>query len=217
MASSKPSFPAPSEPNLKRLGVGGGSTDRPIKAQLVVFAVLVVLIVAIPLYLLRQPTTGSDNGPIPEKTARDPGLIRSQPDAGKPATKVELGELQRVQCSSSPAKKGNEGPLCDGLPQIEKAFKDAVSANASCAPRTGKSGTINFVLSVDFQSKQLNVFPGASGQWKGPQAKAAAECVERALPEIKWDETQHRYRYYMIALLATYPAPDPTEGFPAFE
>lgn len=216
MASSKPSFPAPSEPNLKRLGVGGGGSDRPIKAQLVVFSVLLLLLVAIPLYLLRRPAADTQPQPAPGKTA-DPGLIRSQQDAGKPKLKVELGELQRVQCSSSPAKKGNEGPLCDGLPRIERVFKEAIRANASCAPRTGKSGTINFVLSVDFQSKKLNVFPGASGQWKGPQAKAAAECVENALPEIKWEETPHRYRYYMLAIMATYPAPDPSEGFPTFE
>jgi hypothetical protein len=216
MASSKPSFPAPSEPNLKRLGIGGGNTERPIKAQLVVLGVLVLLVVAIPLYLLRKPASGGEDAASTAHT-RDPGLIRSQLDAGKPELSVTLGDMQRVQCSASPGKQGNEGPLCDGLPQVEKAFKQAIRANVECAPRTGKAGTINFVLAIDFTNKRVNVFPGQSGQWKGPQAKAAAECVERSIPDLKWADIEHRYRYYMLAVLASYPAPDPTTGFPEFE
>jgi hypothetical protein len=217
MASSKPSFPAPSEPNLKRLGIGGGSAERPIKAQLVVFGVLILLIVAIPLYLLRKPAAQTDASKAKSEHTRDPGLIRSQLDAGKPKVTVTLGNVERVQCSAAPGKQGNEGPLCDGLPRIEKALKQAIKANVECAPRTGKAGTINFVLTLDFSNKRLNVFPGASGQWKGPQAKAAAECVEKSVPQIRWDDVPHRYRYYMLAVLATYPAPDPTTGFPEFE
>jgi hypothetical protein len=61
------------------------------------------------------------------------------------------------------------------------------------------------------------VFPGASGQWKGPQAKAAAKCVENAIGEVQWDAIAHRYRYYMIGILASYPAPDPLQVAPTFE
>jgi hypothetical protein len=217
MASSKPSFPAPSEPNLKRLGIGGGNTERPIKAQLVVLGVLVLLVVAVPMYLLRKPDTSGEGALPSAEHMRDPGLIRSQLDAGKPTANVVLGEIQRVQCSAAPGKQGNEGPLCDSLPTFEKAFQQAIRANVECAPRTGKAGTINFVLTLDFANRRANVFPGQSGQWKGPQAKAAAECVERSLPDVKWDDVPHRYRYYMLAVLATYPAPDPTTGFPEFE
>lgn len=217
MASSKPSFPAPSEPNLKRLGIGGGNAERPIKAQIVVFFVLLLLIVAIPLYLLRKPDTQKEADSTAAEHTRDPGLIRSQLDAGAPRVDVTLGDVQRVQCSSAPGKQGNEGPLCDSLPAVEKGFKQAIRANVECAPRTGKAGTINFVLTLDFSNKRANVFPGASGQWKGPQAKAAAECVERSLPPIQWDDIPHRYRYYMLAVLANYPAPDPLTGFPEFE
>ena len=74
-----------------------------------------------------------------------------------------------------------------------------------------------FVQSRRAELNRINVFPGASGQWKGPQAKTAADCVEKNLPVIKWDDTPHRYRYYMIAALASYPAPDPLSGFPEFE
>lgn len=217
MASSKPSFPAPSEPNLRRLGVGGTTGDRPLKAQLIVLSVLGLLVIAIPFYLLRRPTTAGKGANTGEEMTKDPGLIRSKMDAGKAQTEIEVGEIQRVRCSAAPNKQGNEGPLCDRLPRVEKALVDAIQRSGECAPRTGKSGTINFVLTIDFSSKRVNVFPGASGQWKGPQAKSAADCVEKSLPAIKWEDTDHRYRYYMIAVLATYPAPDPLSGFPEFE
>ena len=54
MASSKPSFPAPSEPNLKRLGVGGGGPERPLRAQLVVAVVVLTVVVVAALI----PTVG---------------------------------------------------------------------------------------------------------------------------------------------------------------
>lgn len=217
MASSKPSFPAPSEPNLRRLGVGGGSSERPLKAQLIVFSVIGLLVIAIPLYLLRRPATSEPEAGAKSSKVQDPGLIRSKADAGAPKGKVNLGEIQRVECSASPARKGNEGELCDRLPPVEKALQQAILGNVDCAPKTGKSGTINFVLSVDFSSRRLNVFPGASGEWKGPQAKSTTECVERSLPKIAWEDIPHRYRYYVIAVLASYPAPDPLSNFPQFE
>ncbi len=219
MASSRPSFPAPSEPNLRRLGVGGGAGgDRPIRAQLVVAAVAVFMVVAVPLYLFKSPSGDADDAED-GKTAKEAkrSLIRTEVDASAPKSKVELGPVQRVKCSASPAKQGNEGNLCDALPQLEKDFSNAILKNVDCAPKTGKEGSINFVLTVDFTRKRINVFPGASGQWKGPQAKAAAKCVKGAFGEPNWDSIPHRYRYYMLAILASYPAPDPLEAFPEFE
>lgn len=216
MASSRPSFPAPSEPNLRRLGVGGsGGGDRPIRAQLVVAAVVLLMLVAIPLYVFKSPS-GEAATTDDSKQAKQQ-LIKTQLDASAPKPKVELGPVQRVKCSASPAGQGNEGNLCDALPQLEKELARAIIKNVECAPKTGKSGSINFVLTVDFTKQRTNVFPGASGQWKGPQAKAAAKCVKRSFPEVKWDTVPHRYRYYMLAILASYPAPDPLEAFPDFE
>ncbi len=217
MASSKPSFPAPSEPNLKRLGVGGGGPERPLRAQLVVAVVVTLVLVAVPLYLLRRPSAQVEDADATARTVR-PALIRNTVDAGpRELSNVTLGMVQRVTCSSSPGKPGNEGSLCDSLPVFEHALASAIKSTSECAPRTGKSGTINYVLSVNFSTKRLHVFPGASGSWKGPQAKAAAKCVKRALPKVDWDSVMHRYRYYMIAIMANYPAPDPLESLPAFE
>ena len=59
---ARPSFPsAPSEPGIRRLGVGGssggGGDDRPIRAQAVVAIVILLVLLAIPVYLLRRPSS----------------------------------------------------------------------------------------------------------------------------------------------------------------
>lgn len=216
MASSRPSFPAPSEPNLRRLGVGG-HPERPIRAQLVVAAVGLLVLVAVPLYLLRRPSLRPAEETESEAKARNPTPIRAAGDAGVPKVAVTLAPLQHVACGAAPNKPGNEGAMCDRLPKIEQEFIRAIKANAECAPRTGKEGSINYVLSVDFSNNQLNIYPGASGSWKGPQAKAAAKCVQRSLPEFAWDSIPHRYRFYSLAVLASYPPPDPLEMGPTFD
>jgi hypothetical protein len=103
------------------------------------------------------------------------------------------------------------------LPNLEAALAKAIQDNVGCAPNTGKGGAINFVLEIDFNHQRLNVFPGASGQWRGPQSKRAAECVLRSLPPFTWQEIPHQYRYYAIAILATYPAATSSEQLPDFE
>jgi hypothetical protein len=219
---SRHSFPAPSEPTLRRLGVGGGSGgDRPLRAQVVVALVLVLVLVGVPLYLWRRPSRVE---PTPEAgdagSSTAPALSVSGgaiplPEAGPPVEeRVRLAPVQRVSCSASPRSRGQEGNLCDALPYFEEALAQAIRENAGCAPRAGKEGSINFVMRVDFKNRDLGVFAGQSGSWKGPQAKRAAACVKRALPAPQWDKIQHQYRYYMIAILATYPVPGVAKGPP---
>ncbi|MFO0565404.1 MAG: hypothetical protein U0263_07065 [Polyangiaceae bacterium] len=63
---SVPSRPSlPSEPSLRRLGVGGGGGgggDRPFRAQLVVALVVGLVFLAVPLYLWRRPS-GNEQRP----------------------------------------------------------------------------------------------------------------------------------------------------------
>ena len=76
------------------------------------------------------------------------------------------------------------------------------------------------MLSVDFVEKKVHVFPGASGSWRGPQARRTTQCVKKALPAPDWTTIAHQHRHYAIAMLATYrPAAalrDPTAP-PVFE
>lgn len=220
VGSSRPSFPAPSEPSLRRLGVGGsgggggGGGDRPIRAQVVVALVALLVVLAVPLYLLRRPSGEENAAPAVSASSSAAPLFSAavpEPDSGKPE-RVSLGAVQREKCSASRTARGQKGDLCDKLPFFEEALAKAIRENVDCAPKTGKAGTLNYVLTIDFSSQRLDVFPGASGQWKGPQARRAAKCVERSLPAPQWNAITHQYRYYMVAILASYPSPDALLG-----
>jgi hypothetical protein len=92
------------------------------------------------------------------------------------------------------------------LGPFEEALKRAIIASEDCAPKAKVKGSINFVLTVDFTSKKLHVFPGASGEWRGRQARRATTCVNSALKVSDWN-IPHQYRFYAIAILATYAGP----------
>ncbi len=219
MPSARPSFPVSSEPNLRRLGVGGssggGRGDRPLRAQVVVTACLVLVLIAVPLYLLRRPSSGLD-GAVTSAVATSSGLPMFTPDAGS-EERVRLGPVQRVKCAASQGARGQEGALCDKLLFFEEALAKAIKDNVDCAPREAKQGTISYAMSIDFGKRALTVFPGQSGDWRGPQAKRAAQCVSRSLPTVDWDKLRHQYRYYLIAILATYPPAAANAGEPDFE
>ena len=222
------SFPSLSgETRLRRLGVGSsGGGDRPLRAQLVVAGVACVILVAVPLYLLRRPSTMSAPA-VDASASASAGKLPSAPapvnagiTAQKPIERVRLGPAQRVKCGSSPAQSRVEGGLCDSLPAFEQALKTAIVTAVDCAPKEKTEGTINYVMSVDFTARALNVFPGASGSWRGPQAKRSAQCVMRAVTPPDWGAIPHQYRYYWLAVSATYASPSALVvpgGTPTFE
>lgn len=216
------------EPRLRRLGVGSSaSSERPLRAQLVVAGVVCVILIAVPLYLLRRPsaTTGavasasaSVSAPHlpPAPVAVDAGAVPPP----KPTERVRLAPPQRVKCGANAASARIEGGLCDSLPSIEQGLVTAIKASLDCAPKRKEEGSINFVVSVDFNQRRFHVFPGASGSWRGPQARKATECANRAFPNPDWGAIAHQYRYYWVAVLATYPLAGTTTvpaGTPTFE
>jgi hypothetical protein len=160
-----------------------------------VAGVLLLIIVAVPLYVLRRPRPAASGAEAPESVAAFGGVVKPRLDAGAPSLGVELGAVQRVKCSAADERRGNEGGLCDALPDLEESLRKGILGTRECAPRTGKEGSINYVLEVDFNKNRLNVFPGQSGKWKGPQARRAAKCVLSSLPPLAWDEMAHQYRY----------------------
>src|SRR5262245_38974124 len=222
------SFPSLSgETRLRRLGVGpSGGGDRPLRAQLVVAGVACVILFAVPLYLMRSP---SGQGPpaVEPSASASAAKLPSAPapvDAGavvqKPVERVRLAPAQRVKCGSSPANSRVEGGLCDSLPAFEQALKAAIQSAVDCAPKEKTEGTINYVMSIDFNARAINVFAGASGTWRGPQAKRSVQCVMRAVQFPDWAAVPHQYRYYWIAVSATYPSPAALVvpgGTPTFE
>lgn len=214
--SSHPSLPSANEPQVRRLSHGGGS-ERPFRAQLVIAFVLVLILVAVPLYLLRRPSGSAMQSPADAGALPFGGVIRTEVDASDRVVDVLLGPIQRVRCGNSARETSAEGGLCESLPPLEAALRESIRGNVECVPRTGKEGSINYVLEVDFASNRLNIFPGQSGNWRGPRARKATTCVLRAMPPVAWTELPHQYQYYAIAILATYPAPDPLEVLPTFD
>jgi hypothetical protein len=211
-----PSAP-PSEPTLRRLGVRSSSQlDRPIRGQTIIAVSVLVVLIALPLYLLRRPAEKV----AAEESGRAPtNFLPSVPASPKePAvdSRVSLGTPEKVRCGASPTAVGQSGRLCDSLPFFEAGLSDAIKNAVDCAPRTREGGTLNYVLKIDFSQKQLHVFPGASGGWRGPQARHATKCVKLGLKAPDWDKIEHQYRYYEIAILATYRAPEPSTT-PLFE
>jgi len=214
---SSPPLPPSSERNLRRLSRSAGGAERPLRAQVVLGSMLGLILIAIPLYLLRRPSgTASEELPAAGVFGFG-GVFRDEADASSPVAQVLLGPIQRVKCGPSAAQISNEGELCDALPVLEAALRQSVLGAVECAPRTGKEGSINFVLEVDFENGRYNLFPGKSGKWRGPQARRAIQCVLRGFPPVDLTTVSHQFGYYALAILAVYPAPDPFEILPTFE
>jgi hypothetical protein len=216
--STRPSLPSSSgEPSLRRLGVGNASSERPVRAQLVVALMVVVTIVAVPLYLMRRPSPHAATSPAADAGVTDAGKPLASAaaapvvvDAGKPPERLRLAPPQRVRCGATP-KGAQEGNLCDQLAPLEEALAKTIRETETCAFHPKEATSINYVMNVDFTKRKLHLFPGASGDLRGPRARRSTNCIERALPKPDWESLRHQFRYYTIAVLATYqpdtPAP----------
>jgi hypothetical protein len=164
----------PGEPRVRRLGVGpSGGGDRPLRAQVVVALVCVMMLIAVPLYLMRKPST----------------------KASAPALSASVSAATGPQAVPKPSAEPGPAPAAPPRLTLEE-----------CAPKTKSKGSINYVLTVDFTRKKLHVYPGASGEWRGKQARRAANCVKSAIKAPDWN-APHQYRYYALAILATYAGP----------
>jgi len=190
------------------VGSSGGG-DRPLRAQVIVALVCAAMLLAVPLYLWRKPSTKTSGAVAVASGSASAGA----PNASKPATtaltppapppRLTLGAVQKVRCGATPAASPNEGTLCDTLGPFEEALRKAVLASEDCMPKAKLKGSINFVLTVDFAHKKVHMFPGASGEWHGKQARRTTSCVGNAVKIADWN-IPHQYRFYAIALLATY-------------
>jgi hypothetical protein len=218
---SRSSFPSvPGEPRVRRLGIGSNSGgDRPLRAQVIVALVCAAMLIAVPLYLWRKPSTRTTPGqPVASaSSSTGPQALAKAPAAGAAAAappRLTVGAVQKVRCGATASASQSEGTLCDTLGPFEEALKKAVLASEDCAPKAKGKGSINFVLTVDFVHKKLHVFPGASGDWHGKVARRATTCVNNAVKIADWN-VPHQYRYYAIAVLATYAGPGGSDVAPA--
>lgn len=190
--------------------------DRPIRPQVILVLLAALVLLAVPLYLMRSPTVEKDEKAKKEAPVGFAPSVPAGIEVKKKDERVSLDEVQRIKCSSAPGVRGGKGRECDEQPFFEKALAASIEEAIDCAPRTGDGGTLNYVLTIDYAQNKLHVFPGASGMWKGPQARRSTECVKRALPAPEWEKLSHKFRYYELAIMAEYKPPAPT-ATPLFE
>lgn len=216
----RPSFGSiPSEPSLRRLGVGRSTTnERPMRAQLVVAVAVGLMLVAVPLYLWRRPTVAIQSGSPSASEASNVAVsvaakVLSEPKVARAVqASVTIEPVVRVGCGSAANRLTADAALCDRQPFFEAALSQAIKDSSACVPKGSKAGSINHVLTVDFTTRRLHVFPGKSGDWKGPSARKVTDCVTRALPKADMTAMVHKYRFYVIAQLVRYPGPAPIPG-----
>jgi len=224
MPASRPSFPSESRP--RRLGTGGspGGGERLLRTQLVIAFVLGTTLLAVMLYLWRKPSAAPRDAhdvvvPSASASAEAPAIVRTPvaPKEKEKAPRVKIGAAQRLKCGASPRALTGEASVCDSLPFFEQSLAKAIDEKVDCVPGGKDEGSINYVLTVDFRTHDIHLYPGRSGTWHGKQGKSATECVKKALPPPTWNSLMHQYRYYVIAILATYPKKAPEDGLPNFQ
>jgi len=94
---------------------------------------------------------------------------------------------------------------CDRQPFFERALVKAIVENDVCAPERPKDESISFALEIHYRTRKTRLFVGRSGTLRAADAKAAVNCIERALPEPDWEKLPHEHTRYVIGVLATYP------------
>jgi hypothetical protein len=196
-----PSDPAP----LRHLGAGG---PGPVRSPLIYGLVALLVLVALPLYLLRRPK------PIPSEP--DAGLRAEVTDAGVgpeaavatvdagQSKKVVLGEPRSVKC----VPRGGGRVLaerCDHLVAIEDALARSIRENVACVPPSATPFTVSFVLTVDFERKKLHLWAGKSGTLKKRSSGDLIRCVEHAIAPPDFATIAHQFAKYDVNIMASYP------------
>ncbi len=209
MSSIPPSDPAP----FRHLGAGG---PGPVHNPMIYGLVALLVLVALPLYLLRKPKPAApveaDAGARAEIDAGMPeGAIAAAPSAAPDSSapkKVVLGEPRTVRCV---AKGGGRvmAERCDHLVPVEDALARSIRDNVACAPPSATPFTVSFVLTVDFDRKKLHLWSGRSGTLKKHASGDLIRCVEHAIVPPDFATFAHQYAKYDVNLMASYPPTGP--------
>src|ERR1041385_2549568 len=164
MPASRPSLPNESHPRRLGVGAGSGGSDRFVRAQLIIAAVVGFSILAVILYLWRRPSGlehALHDAPEPSaSSSAEPAaaIVRTKVETPqKPPVRVKVGTVQRLRCGSTPKLLASEPGLCDALPFFEQSLTKAVLENPDCAPKGKEEGTINYALAIDFRSRDVKL------------------------------------------------------------
>jgi hypothetical protein len=177
--------------------------------------VALLILVALPLYLLRRP---KPVGPLEfaaglranlgDAGAVEAGALAAVPDASS-TKKVVLGVPRTVKCIP---KAGGRVMVerCDHLIALEDALTRSISDNLACAPPSPSTFTVSFVLTVDFDRKKLHLWAGRSGTLKKRSSGDLIRCVEHGITAPDFATFAHQYAKYDINVMASYPPIGPS-------
>jgi hypothetical protein len=206
-----PTLPPQSPAPFRHLGTSSG--PKPLRSPAVLALIALLVLVALPVYLLRRPkpTKAVASEPLPRVEA---SAAISPPDAGVPAAllpepaapskRIALADPKTSRCTPKGGGRATT-ERCERLPAFEDALARAIRDNIACAPPAAGPFTVSFVLTVDFDKKSLHLWAGRSGSMKKRSAGDLIRCVEHAIVPPDWEAVAHQSQKYDVNLIAAYP------------
>ncbi len=183
--------------------------ERPARVQMIVALLLVLVLVAIPLYLWRRPraesiASGGASAAPAETVSSPPPVTSTSPGEEK----VTVGDVRIISCHD-PGSRKTPREQCDHVAAVEQALTKAVEESASCVPKEAGGGTIQYVVDVSFKRKGATVTTPRDGR-NLRNAKAVSAChsaVKARLSALALDGVAHQHQRYKLEVTATYPGP----------
>lgn len=214
----------PSEPKILVAKPGAAEADRAPRIQLVAALLLLLVLVVVPLYLWRRPRVvhpeNDREGTSPPASLASVPVLAGQGDAGAPfganaevsrsREGLSLSETRVLECHD-PGPKRTAAADCDRLPVFERAFAEAILANAACAAGGG-GGDVVWVADASYQRKRspIQLSVGREGRTiKNP--KVVSMCltaVRKSLMNVQPEplDATHAHTRYKLEITATYAA-----------
>lgn len=178
--------------------------DRPARLQMAVALLLLVVLIAVPLYMWRRPRAEA----IPVSSGGEAALppVTSTASAAPPDEKVVLGDAKIISCHD-PGPRKTAPEQCDHPTELEKSFAKAIEDSATCVPHDAGGGTLIYLADVAFKKRLVAVTTLKEGRTlKSPRVAGACEKVVKSrLSMLAFDAIKHEHARYRISITATYP------------
>lgn len=214
---SMPRLPSPANGPPSERQVSRGSlaafeagVERPVRLQLTVAFVLLLMAVAIPLYLWRRPRALPELAAGAQSAASldafgNPSATAPPRDLGS----VLVGDGKTLSCGDTSGRRSANAPPCDRLVELERALSTAITESAACVPREAGGGAIPYVLDVNFKKHTVALTTPKDGRtFKDPNVTATCQAAVKArLPTTMLEGVGHQHARYRISVSATYPGP----------
>jgi hypothetical protein len=209
-----PTLPPGSPAPLRHLGTSSG--PRPLRSPAVLGLLALLVLVALPVYLLRRPKPSKPAAVEPAPRADAASAISAPPAVALPpvpeaaaSKRIALADPKTARCIPKGGGRVTT-ERCDRLPPFEDALVRAIRDNVACAPPSVNPYTVSFVLSVDFDKKSMHLWAGRSGSIKKRLTGDLIRCVEHALVPPDWGTVAHQHQKYDVNIIAAYPGSAPS-------